>query len=29
VRITNVRIARGERKGKGTSDHVPVELDVA
>jgi exodeoxyribonuclease-3 len=29
ARITDVRIARDERKGKGASDHVPVELDVA
>ncbi|MDR1119095.1 MAG: exodeoxyribonuclease III [Bifidobacteriaceae bacterium] len=29
ARVTDVRIERDERKGKGASDHVPVELDVA
>jgi exodeoxyribonuclease-3 len=29
ARVTDVRIDREERKGKGASDHVPVVLDVA
>jgi exodeoxyribonuclease-3 len=28
ARVTDVRIARDQRKGKGASDHVPVELDL-
>ncbi|MDR2254291.1 MAG: exodeoxyribonuclease III [Bifidobacteriaceae bacterium] len=28
-RVTGVRIVREERKGRGASDHVPVELDLA
>jgi exodeoxyribonuclease-3 len=28
ARVAEVRIAREERKGKGASDHVPVELDL-
>jgi exodeoxyribonuclease-3 len=27
ARVTNVAIIRNERKGKGASDHVPVQLD--
>ncbi|MDR3359285.1 MAG: exodeoxyribonuclease III [Bifidobacteriaceae bacterium] len=29
ARVRAVRIVRDERKGKGASDHVPVELDLA
>jgi exodeoxyribonuclease-3 len=28
ARVTGVRIARDQRKGRGASDHVPVELDL-
>jgi exodeoxyribonuclease-3 len=28
-RVTGVRIDRDERKGKGASDHVPVELTIS